>query len=74
LIDIWNPPHDRYQVTHEAAVQKLDGSQDVLPRGFAEVEPLTIGQRVTMSLERVKLDLAAGEVDRLVLAGTMRKL
>jgi hypothetical protein len=61
-------------VTQEAAVQKLDGSQDVLPRGFAEVGPLQIGQRVVMPLERVRLDLVAGEVDRLVQAGKMRKL
>jgi hypothetical protein len=70
----WRAQQDRYQVMQEAAVKKLDGTAGTLPRGFAEVGPLPVGQRVTMPIARVKLDLVAGEVDRLVLAGKLRKL
>ena len=67
-------PFYRYQVMQEAAVQTLDGHQDVLPTGFAEVEHLKLGSQITMPLEGVKLMLMDGEIARLILEGKMRKL
>jgi hypothetical protein len=73
VIDTWNPFH-RYQVMQEVAVETLDGQQDVLPTGFAEVEHLKLGSQINMPLERVKLMLMEGEIARLIFEGKMRKL
>ncbi len=64
----------RYQVWRAAPVQTLAGEQQVLPVGYAEVQPLQPGFRILMPLEHVKLILSDQEFARLVQEGKMRKL
>lgn len=72
MIDPSNPCH-RYQVVQEMAVQRLDGQQDVLPTGFAELEHLKLGLQITMPLERVQVMLMHEEIARLTNEGKLRK-
>lgn len=66
----------RYQVGRATAVRTLDGEQDVLPAGLAEVTPRELGLRINLSTNSVRLVLTLSdqEFDRLCKEGKMRKL
>lgn len=66
----------RYQVGRATAVQTLDGEQDMLRAGLAEVTPQELGLRITLSTSRARfiLVLSDQEFDRLCREGRARKL
>lgn len=66
----------RYQIGRATAVQTLDGEQDVLRVGLAEVTPQALGLRITLSTSSARfiLILSDQEFDRLCREGRARKL
>ncbi len=66
----------RYQVGRAAGVQTLDGDQDVLRPGLAEVTPQELGLRIALSTSSARFSLIVSdqEFDRLCREGKARKL